>query len=96
MSGRLSIQDGKRFGQHPRRRNCGTIAGGCFRSYGLPETSVTSVAEAIRNDRRRWIEFMMKFELGTGQAGPGTPFRSAWQTHSWEGWPTRGRLRSRS
>lgn len=26
-----------------------------FRSYGLPETTVTRVAEAIRSDRRRWI-----------------------------------------
>jgi VIT1/CCC1 family predicted Fe2+/Mn2+ transporter len=25
-----------------------------FRSYGLPETTVTSVAKAIRSDRRRW------------------------------------------
>jgi nucleotide-binding universal stress UspA family protein len=28
-----------------------------FRSYGLPETTVTSVAQAIRSDCRRWIEF---------------------------------------
>ena len=26
-----------------------------FRSYGLPETTVTRVAEAIWSDRRRWI-----------------------------------------
>jgi VIT family len=34
-----------------------------FRSYGLPETTVTTVAQAIGSDRRRWVEFMMKFEL---------------------------------
>jgi len=35
-----------------------------FRSYGLPEATVMSVAGAIRSDRRRWVDFMMKFELG--------------------------------
>jgi VIT1/CCC1 family predicted Fe2+/Mn2+ transporter len=41
-----------------------------FRSYGLPETTVTSVAQAIRGDRHRWIEFMMKFELGVDKPDP--------------------------
>jgi VIT1/CCC1 family predicted Fe2+/Mn2+ transporter len=41
-----------------------------FRSYGLPEQTVTSVAEAIRSDRRRWVEFMMKFELGLDKPDP--------------------------
>jgi VIT1/CCC1 family predicted Fe2+/Mn2+ transporter len=41
-----------------------------FRSYGLPETTVTTVAQAIRSDRRRWIEFMMKFELGLDKPDP--------------------------
>ena len=41
-----------------------------FRSYGLPETTVTAVAQAIRSDRRRWIEFMMKFELGLDKPDP--------------------------
>jgi VIT1/CCC1 family predicted Fe2+/Mn2+ transporter len=41
-----------------------------FRSYGLPEATVTSVAQAIRSDRRRWIEFMMKFELGLDKPDP--------------------------
>jgi vacuolar iron transporter family protein len=41
-----------------------------FRSYGLPETTVVSVAQAIRGDQRRWIEFMMKFELGIDKPDP--------------------------
>jgi len=41
-----------------------------FRSYGLPEPTVLSVAEAIRSDRRRWIDFMMKFELGLEKPDP--------------------------
>jgi len=41
-----------------------------FRSYGLPETTVMSVAHAIRLDRRRWVDFMMKFELGLDKPSP--------------------------
>lgn len=41
-----------------------------FRSYGLPETTVATVAQAIRSDRRRWVEFMMKFELGLAEPDP--------------------------
>ena len=48
-----------------------------FRSYGLPETTVTSVAQAIRSDRRRWIEFMMKFELGLDKPDPARARTSA-------------------
>jgi vacuolar iron transporter family protein len=35
-----------------------------FRGYGLPEDTVTAVVGAIRSDRKRWVDFMMKFELG--------------------------------
>jgi VIT1/CCC1 family predicted Fe2+/Mn2+ transporter len=35
-----------------------------FRGYGLPEDTVAAVVGAIRSDRRRWVDFMMKFELG--------------------------------
>src|SRR5207245_1255591 len=41
-----------------------------FRSYGLPESTVASVAQAIRSNRRRWIDFMMKFELGLEKPDP--------------------------
>ena len=41
-----------------------------FRSYGLPEATVTSVARAICGDRRRWVEFMMRFELGLDRPDP--------------------------
>jgi VIT1/CCC1 family predicted Fe2+/Mn2+ transporter len=47
-----------------------------FRSYGLPETTVSSVAQAIRRDRRRWIEFM-KFELGLDKPDPARARTSA-------------------
>jgi vacuolar iron transporter family protein len=35
-----------------------------FRNYGLSEDTVTTVVGAIRSDRNRWVDFMMKFELG--------------------------------
>jgi len=41
-----------------------------FRSYGLPETTATRVAHAIRRDRRRWVDFMMRFELGLERPDP--------------------------
>src|SRR5205807_983111 len=41
-----------------------------FRSYGLPEATVASVAQAIRSNRRRWVDFMMKFELGLEKPAP--------------------------
>lgn len=48
-----------------------------FRSDGLPETTVTSVAQAIRSDRRRWVEVMIKFELGLDKPDPARARRSA-------------------
>src|SRR6202034_4532303 len=35
-----------------------------FRGYGLDEPNVQQVVRAIRGDRTRWVDFMMKFELG--------------------------------
>ncbi len=35
-----------------------------FRSYGLDNKSVDLVVSAIRKDKDKWIDFMMKFELG--------------------------------
>lgn len=41
-----------------------------FRGYGLPEDTVTAVVGAIRSDRTRWVNFMMKFELGMEEPDP--------------------------
>lgn len=35
-----------------------------FRGYGLDNKSVDLVVGAIRKDKEKWIDFMMKFELG--------------------------------
>jgi VIT1/CCC1 family predicted Fe2+/Mn2+ transporter len=41
-----------------------------FRGYGLSEDAVQAVVAAIRSDRRRWVDFMMKFELGLEEPDP--------------------------
>jgi VIT1/CCC1 family predicted Fe2+/Mn2+ transporter len=41
-----------------------------FRGYGLDEDTVTAVVKAIRSDRDRWVDFMMKFELGLEEPDP--------------------------
>ncbi len=41
-----------------------------FRGYGLNEESVDAVVKAIRSDSARWVDFMMRFELGLEQPDP--------------------------
>jgi VIT1/CCC1 family predicted Fe2+/Mn2+ transporter len=48
-----------------------------FRGYGLPEKTVAEVVQAIRSDRGRWVDFMMKFELGLDEPDPRRARRSA-------------------
>lgn len=48
-----------------------------FRAYGLPEETVTTVVKAIRADQGRWVDFMMRFELGLEQPDPKRATRSA-------------------
>jgi VIT1/CCC1 family predicted Fe2+/Mn2+ transporter len=35
-----------------------------FRSYGVPDDHIAPVVNAIRSDTKRWVDFMMRFELG--------------------------------
>ena len=41
-----------------------------FRSYGLNDDTVATVVTAIRADKRRWVDFMMRFELGLEEPDP--------------------------
>jgi VIT1/CCC1 family predicted Fe2+/Mn2+ transporter len=41
-----------------------------FRSYGLNDDTVTTVVNAIRADKKRWVDFMMRFELGLEEPDP--------------------------
>jgi VIT1/CCC1 family predicted Fe2+/Mn2+ transporter len=41
-----------------------------FLDYGLPEHTVGTVVDALRSDQKRWVDFMMKFELGLEEPNP--------------------------
>ena len=41
-----------------------------LRSYGLGEDMVASVVNSIRADNKRWVDFMMRFELGLEEPDP--------------------------
>jgi VIT1/CCC1 family predicted Fe2+/Mn2+ transporter len=41
-----------------------------FREYGLDEKTVGAVTAAVCSDRQRWIDFMMRFELGLEKPDP--------------------------
>lgn len=41
-----------------------------FHGYGLPEETVNLVVGAISADRTRWVDFMMRFELGLEEPDP--------------------------
>jgi VIT1/CCC1 family predicted Fe2+/Mn2+ transporter len=48
-----------------------------FRSYGLNEDVVDTVTKSICADDKRWVDFMMRFELGLEQPDPKRAGRSA-------------------
>jgi vacuolar iron transporter family protein len=41
-----------------------------FQSYGLEQETVTKVVTAISADQKRWVDFMMRFELGLEEPDP--------------------------
>lgn len=48
-----------------------------LRSYGLENNNVKSVVNSIRSDKKRWVDFMMRFELGLEEPNPKRASRSA-------------------
>jgi len=48
-----------------------------LRSYGLEDDKVSAVVNSIRADKRRWVDFMMRFELGLEEPDPKRASRSA-------------------
>jgi VIT1/CCC1 family predicted Fe2+/Mn2+ transporter len=48
-----------------------------LRSYGLNDDTAATVVNAIRADKKRWVDFMMRFELGLEEPIPGRARRSA-------------------
>ena len=49
-----------------------------FRGYGLKEPQLSPVVSAICSDRERWVDFMMRFELGLERPDPARARQSAW------------------
>ena len=41
-----------------------------FRGYGMSEGDIAPVVAAIRADQNRWVDFMMRFELGFEEPDP--------------------------
>jgi hypothetical protein len=41
-----------------------------LRSYGLEDDKVAAVVKSIRADKKRWVDFMMRFELGLEEPDP--------------------------
>ena len=41
-----------------------------FRGYGMSEADIAPVVAAISADQKRWVDFMMKFELGFDEPDP--------------------------
>src|SRR6478672_4314662 len=43
---------------------------GMFRQYEMSDVQIAPVVDAIRADRKRWVDFMMRFELGLERPDP--------------------------
>ncbi len=48
-----------------------------FEGYGLSPEEIAPIVTALRRDPARWVDFMMRFELGLEQPEPGRAYRSA-------------------
>ena len=48
-----------------------------FRDYGMAEKDLVPVVAAICSDQKRWVDFMMRFELGLEAPDPARAARSA-------------------
>jgi vacuolar iron transporter family protein len=48
-----------------------------FRDYGLTEEQMEPIVKTITSDQKKWVDFMMRFELGLEQPDPARAARSA-------------------
>ncbi len=48
-----------------------------FEGWGLRREQIEPIVDAIRADEERWIDFMMRFELGLEKPDPGRAWQSA-------------------
>lgn len=54
---------------HLRHREVEEVAD-IFRGYGLAGDALNTVVSAVTSDRQRWLDFMMRFELGLDEPDP--------------------------
>jgi len=50
---------------------------GILKSFGLEDEQAKTVTDVIRQDRDKWVDFMMRFELGLEEPDPRRALRSA-------------------
>jgi vacuolar iron transporter family protein len=48
-----------------------------FRDYGLTDAQMEPIVKTITADQKKWVDFMMRFELGLEQPDPARAARSA-------------------
>jgi len=48
-----------------------------FRDYGLSKEQMEPIVKAITGDQKKWVDFMMRFELGLEEPDPARAGRSA-------------------
>jgi vacuolar iron transporter family protein len=48
-----------------------------FRDYGLSQAQMDPIVKAITGDQKKWVDFMMRFELGLEAPDPSRASRSA-------------------
>jgi VIT1/CCC1 family predicted Fe2+/Mn2+ transporter len=48
-----------------------------FRDYGLSQEQMAPIVTAITGDQKKWVDFMMRFELGLERPDPARAGRSA-------------------
>ena len=48
-----------------------------FRDYGLSHEQMEPIVKAITGDQKKWVDFMMRFELGLEEPDPARAARSA-------------------
>lgn len=47
---------------------------GILRKWNVPEFAVGPAVKAIAQDKKRWVDWLMREELGLREEGPGSPF----------------------
>jgi VIT1/CCC1 family predicted Fe2+/Mn2+ transporter len=65
----------REIGEIPKEEKAEVAA--IFRSYGLSAEDIDPIVHAISSHPERWVDFMMRFELGLEKPDPRRAFRSA-------------------